>query len=59
MTVRRRSESRVFTYEFMYRGARYYGSLPDAKDEREAVALEHAERLKVYRGEPTSTGARS
>jgi integrase len=32
-------------------GARYYGSLPDAKDEREAVALEHAERLKVYRGE--------
>ena len=38
-------------YEFMVRGARYYGSLPTANDEREAVALEHAERLKVYRGE--------
>jgi hypothetical protein len=35
----------------MYRGARYYGSLPEARDEREAVALEHASRLKVYRGE--------
>ena len=49
MTVRRRGQ--VFTYEFMVRGVRYYGSLPEAKDEREAVALEHAERLKVYRGE--------
>jgi integrase len=49
MTVRCRNS--LWTYEFMYRGARYYGSLPDAKDEREAVALEHAERLKVYRGE--------
>lgn len=47
--IRKRND--VFTYEFMARGVRYYGSLPNARDKMEATALEAEERLKVYRGE--------